>query len=739
MNCNCNNNGHNESMIRPKIPHVQGNVLRIGIPLTLRTVELVDVEVDGEIKKQAEYTDTEFIPSSDQPVKVIFSKGSVKAVLDATMNGNIAYVEDKGKIPVGTYDITITCADDNGNPYRFNQAAVLAVYNSTAEAGIVSPIEYEVQTWYLDAAIFLALKGEDGVGVEDIITETSEEIGGANTVTFVLTDGRTKSFTVMNGSGAVDDEFSTTSRHPLSNKAITERFNAVDQSIAEIFGDVDYDSQSKTIRFWNKGKETMLATLDAKPFVKDGMVSNAYISNNTLVITFNTDSGREAIGVPLTSVFNPNNYYTKVQVDNRINTAIAGIQIDTSDLLKKSIYTYPINQTDPFGGIIKYQFIPRTTVDFIEGIGGIHAVGDGVMYGSSSGKIIAVNYNNREVEYGSANGHVILNKDDNKVYYYTSNGWVAAAGSDSGDFEQEQADWNVTDTTNPAYIKNKPTIPAAQVQSDWNATSGMGVILNKPTLFSGSYNDLTDKPTIPAAYDDTTLSGRVSALENAGYITTETDPTVPSWAKQPNKPSYTASEVGAVPTTRTINNKALSSNVTLTPSDIGALPASTTIPTKVSDLTNDSGFLDESSFDISSLQDGTIVFVIGSDTYTIDLNHEHPQYVEAEDLSNVATSGSYNDLTDKPVIPTKTSDLTNDSGFLTSHQDISGKAEKSEMSVITNNDQTTITLKSGTSATVINQHQSLSGYAKYVLLANEAAYTALANKDSSTLYLIPEE
>lgn len=46
---------------------------------------------------------------------------------------------------------------------------------------------------------------------------------------------------------------------------------------------------------------------------------------------------------------------------------------------------------------------------------------------------------------------------------------------------------------------------------------------------------------------------------------TETDPTVPAWAKQSTKPSYTASEVGA-------------------------LPSSTTIPTKVSQLTNDSGF-----------------------------------------------------------------------------------------------------------------------------------------------------
>ena len=42
----------------------------------------------------------------------------------------------------------------------------------------------------------------------------------------------------------------------------------------------------------------------------------------------------------------------------------------------------------------------------------------------------------------------------------------------------------------------------------------MGVILNKPTLFSGSYSDLTDKPTIP------TVPINVSAFTNdSGYIT----------------------------------------------------------------------------------------------------------------------------------------------------------------------------------------------------------------------------
>ena len=46
-----------------------------------------------------------------------------------------------------------------------------------------------------------------------------------------------------------------------------------------------------------------------------------------------------------------------------------------------------------------------------------------------------------------------------------------------------------------------------------------------------------------------TVPTKTSDLTNdSGYITgyTETDPTVPSWAKASSKPTYTASEVGAV-------------------------------------------------------------------------------------------------------------------------------------------------------------------------------------------------
>lgn len=65
--------------------------------------------------------------------------------------------------------------------------------------------------------------------------------------------------------------------------------------------------------------------------------------------------------------------------------------------------------------------------------------------------------------------------------------------------------------------------------------------------FSGSYPDLKEKPAIPS---------KVSDLANdSGFLTEESDPTVPAWAKQSSKPTYSASEVGALPNTTKIPTK----------------------------------------------------------------------------------------------------------------------------------------------------------------------------------------
>ena len=117
-----------------------------------------------------------------------------------------------------------------------------------------------------------------------------------------------------------------------------------------------------------------------------------------------------------------------------------------------------------------------------------------------------------QAEYNIALQSGLIN--DNELYMVTDSNYVEAdelsTVATSGDYNdltnkptipeaQVQSDWNAV--SGMGVILNKPTIPEAQVQSDWNAVSGMGVILNKPTLAtvatSGSYTDLSKKPVIP--------------------------------------------------------------------------------------------------------------------------------------------------------------------------------------------------------------------------------------------------
>lgn len=58
--------------------------------------------------------------------------------------------------------------------------------------------------------------------------------------------------------------------------------------------------------------------------------------------------------------------------------------------------------------------------------------------------------------------------------------WSEITNQPSIPSAQVQSDWNAL--SGMGVVLNKPTIPAAQVQSDWNSVSGLGVILNKPII-----------------------------------------------------------------------------------------------------------------------------------------------------------------------------------------------------------------------------------------------------------------
>ena len=89
-------------------------------------------------------------------------------------------------------------------------------------------------------------------------------------------------------------------------------------------------------------------------------------------------------------------------------------------------------------------------------------------------------------------------------------------------------------------------------------------------------------------------------LEENPITVTEKDPTVPDWAKQPKKPSYTATEVGA-------------------------LSDKTKVPTKTSELENDSGFITKEDIpnieipDVDLSEYATKEYV---DNYSVVLSHD---------------------------------------------------------------------------------------------------------------------
>ena len=83
---------------------------------------------------------------------------------------------------------------------------------------------------------------------------------------------------------------------------------------------------------------------------------------------------------------------------------------------------------------------------------------------------------------------------------------------------------------------------------------------------------------------------KTSQLTNDSNYITSADIPVKSVAGKTGAVTLSASDVGAVPTTRTVNGKALSANISLTASDVEALPSTTSIPSATSDLINDSGY-----------------------------------------------------------------------------------------------------------------------------------------------------
>ena len=92
----------------------------------------------------------------------------------------------------------------------------------------------------------------------------------------------------------------------------------VNNMLAGYVNDAEYDSTNHNILLKN-GSNT-IATIDASPFIVDGMVDNVEIVNGNLVISFNTDAGKQDISIPISQIFDASNYYTSSQIDTMLSS-----------------------------------------------------------------------------------------------------------------------------------------------------------------------------------------------------------------------------------------------------------------------------------------------------------------------------------------------------------------------------------------------------------------------------------
>ena len=143
------------------------------------------------------------------------------------------------------------------------------------------------------------------------------------------------------------------------------------------------------------------------------------------------------------------------------------------------------------------------------------------------------------------------------------------------------------------------------------------------------------------------------------YLTsyTETDPTVPSHVK-------------AI-TEQNITNWNSKSDFSGSYNDLTGKP---TIPDNISDLNNDAGYLTDIPNTYKTKAENDELYqpkgnYLTSYTETDPTVPSHVKSITEQNITNWNNksdfSGSYNDLTNKPIIPSKTSDLTNDSDFTT--------------------------------------------------------------------------
>jgi len=270
--------------------------------------------------------------------------------------------------------------------------------------------------------------------------------------------------------------------------------------------------------------------------------------------------------------------------------------------------------------------------------------------------------------------------DTNKFKIGTgSAAWNALGYASSGD---EAGITFVGDDSSGTLVNQNETFKITGTQNITAVVSGDTLTLTGPDISglaqssslatvatSGSYTDLTSKPTIP--------TNNTELTNGAGYITDYTVTQGDVTAQQAAL-SITESQISDLGTYLTAETNDLSAAVTwanvpntnITESSVTQHQAALSVTeSQVSDL---GSYITASSTDTLTNKSGAISQFTNDSGYKTSVSeadvtaHESALSITESQISDLAHfSGSYTDLSNKPTIPTNNTELTNGAGFAT--------------------------------------------------------------------------
>jgi len=319
----------------------------------------------------------------------------------------------------------------------------------------------------------------------------------------------------------------------ILNKPILFSGNYADLTAIPVFADVattgSYVDLSDQPHLSSVAISGSYADLSNKPALFSGSYSDLTNKPTLFSGSYSDLTSKPTIPNNTTQLINGNNWITLSSVTwaNLLNkpsfasVATSGSYVDLTN--KPTIplaYSLPTASTSILGGVK----VDGTTVVINNGV--ISAIGGG---GSGSGDVIgpATATDNAIARFDTTTGKLLQNSlvtisDLGAIvapiassiipFHYDNQAGFPSATTYHGAIAHSHADGKLYFAHSGVWLAlaNASELPAAQVQSDWNAISGLGQILNKPTIpaaqLQSNWNQTTvgaldyiqNKPAIPA-------------------------------------------------------------------------------------------------------------------------------------------------------------------------------------------------------------------------------------------------